>query len=279
MVSAAAKRHTRGMKRRDILGLVHSHAIAGALTAWLGSCALPGASVAPQPVSPNRPRRRLRAMAFDLFTIFDPRTVIAAAEAAVPGDGPGLVEAWRARQFQYSWLRALGDRYADFRHITEDALVYAARARGHVLSADARQRLVRANEQLDLWPESRATLLALRADGLRLATLANFTLDMQHALLSRVGISGLFEHLLSTDQVRAFKPAPRAYQLAVDAFGLAPEEIAFSAFGPWDAVGATWFGYPTFWVNRLKLPSEELAATPEGSGETLADLRAWALER
>jgi len=65
---------------------------------------------------------------------------------------------------------------------------------------------------------------------------------------------------------------PRAYALGVSRLGLAREQIAFAAFGGWDAAGARWFGYPTFWVNRLGVPAEQLGPGPDGSGPTLAEL-------
>jgi 2-haloacid dehalogenase len=60
--------------------------------------------------------------------------------------------------------------------------------------------------------------------------------------------------------------------MAIDALGLRREEILFAAFAGWDAAGAKTFGYPTFWVNRLGLPLEELDVVPDGSGRDLTDL-------
>lgn len=51
-----------------------------------------------------------------------------------------------------------------------------------------------------------------------------------------------------------------------------PPQILFVAFAGWDAAGAKRFGYPTFWVNRLGLPPEELGASPDGTGANLMDL-------
>ena len=89
----------------------------------------------------------------------------------------------------------------------------------------------------------------------------------------------MFEPHLSTDQVRAFKPDPRAYQMGIDAFGLRREEIAFAAFGGWDAAGARAFGYPTFWVNRMNAPVEELGVAPDGIGANLHDLAHFVMSR
>ena len=86
------------------------------------------------------------------------------------------------------------------------------------------------------------------------------------------GLENLFEDHLSTDRVKAFKPDPRAYAMALNAFRLRKEEIAFAAFAGWDAVGAKWFGFPTFWVNRTHTPDEELDAVPNAIGKDLNDL-------
>ncbi len=60
--------------------------------------------------------------------------------------------------------------------------------------------------------------------------------------------------------------------MGVNAFHLSREEILFAAFAGWDAAGARWFGYPTFWVNRLGQPAEELEIAPDMTGANLADL-------
>jgi 2-haloacid dehalogenase len=64
----------------------------------------------------------------------------------------------------------------------------------------------------------------------------------------------------------------RRYLIAVDAFGLPREEILVVAFAGRDVTGPGGSGYPTFWVNRLDLPVEELVVAPDGAGRDLADL-------
>jgi 2-haloacid dehalogenase len=112
----------------------------------------------------------------------------------------------------------------------------------------------------------------LKGAGIRLAFLSNMTSKLLDAGIRNSGLEGLFDHVLSTDRVRTFKPDPRAYQMALDAFMLQREEILFVAFAGWDAAGAKWFGYPTFWVNRLGLPAEELGVVADGVGRDLDEL-------
>ncbi len=75
---------------------------------------------------------------------------------------------------------------------------------------------------------------------MRLTTLWRTT-RMLDAALKNSDLGGLFEPHLSTDRVRAYKPHPKAYEMALHAFGAAREEIVFCAAAGWDAAGAKWF--------------------------------------
>jgi 2-haloacid dehalogenase len=98
---------------------------------------------------------------------------------------------------------------------------------------------------------------------------------MISGLLEHAGLSELFDAQISTHVARTFKPDPRAYALGVSSLGLEREQIAFAAFGGWDAAGARWFGYPTFWVNRLGVTGEQLTPGPHATGPTLGELAAF----
>lgn len=216
----------------------------------------------------------MRAICFDLFTLFDPRFVVTVAADLVP-DAASFCEAWRTRQFQYAFLRAAAERYEDFERVTTDALDVTAAARGVSLSERERRRLVDAYSQLPAWPDTRDVLMRLRGRGVKLATLANYTPGMIRALLENSGLAELFDARISTHTARTFKPSPRAYALGPEVLLLRREEIVFSAFGGWDAAGATWFGFRTFWVNRLGGRPEELAPAPAATGPTLLELEAY----
>ena len=185
---------------------------------------------------------------------------------------PALCEAWRVRMFEYSWLRVVANQYVDFGTVTNEALLFAAKARGLALSDEARRKLVEAYSRLTPWADAEASLVAWKQDGIRLAPLTNYSPTMVERLLANAGFSTLFTAQISTDLAKTFKPDPRAYGLGESRLGLSRDEIAFAAFGGWDAAGAKWFGFPTFWVNRLGVPQEELVE-PDGTGPTLAELR------
>jgi 2-haloacid dehalogenase len=231
---------------------------------------LAAAALAPRALAAGRPK--IKAVAFDGFPVIDPRPIAARAEALFPGKGAELMTAWRTRQFEYSWLRTLGRRYADFWETTKDALTYAASSMKVALPAEKRDDLMHAYLELKAWPDVPAVLEALKKAGVRMAFLSNFTARMLDAALNNSGLAGYFEPHLSTDRVQAFKPDPRAYQMAIDAFRLERGEIAFAASAGWDATGAKWFGYRTLWVNRMGAPPEELGVAPDAVGADLTAL-------
>ncbi len=94
-----------------------------------------------------------KAVAFDAFPIFDPRSIDSVAEAVFPGKGAALAAAWRSRQFEYQWLRALSGNYADFWKTTDDALTFACESVHVDLDASKRDRLMNAYVSLKAWPD------------------------------------------------------------------------------------------------------------------------------
>lgn len=259
------------MQRREFL-------LGGACSALIGcSPTAPAVSSANAGSSPTQGHARapIRGICFDLFTLFDPRGVIDVARTIAPERAVALCEAWRVRQFEYAPLRVAANQYVDFGVVTRDALEYAARAQGVGLTDAQREELVAAYSRLEPWPDARASLLAFRRAGLRLTPLANYSPRMLSSLLEHAGFTDLFDAQISTDVARTFKPDPRAYALGVSTLKLPREQIAFAAFGGWDAAGAKWFGYASFWVNRLGVPHEELAPGFDATGPTLAELAAF----
>lgn len=205
---------------------------------------------------------KIEALAFDGFPIFDPRPLAAQVRSLFPARGDALAAAWASKLFADTWLVTSADTYLDFSTLAAAALRSAADSLHLPLADDDCRRLVDAYAHLDVWPDVKPALDKLKGAGVRLALLSNLGEATLRANLRNAGIAEHFEAVLSTDKVRRFKPAPVAYRMAVDHFGLPVGRIGFVAFGGWDAVGATWFGYKTAWINRLGAPDEHLDARP-----------------
>jgi 2-haloacid dehalogenase len=214
----------------------------------------------------------IKAIAFDAFPIFDPRPIFMLVEKLFPGKGKELSSAWRTRQFQYQWLRALSGQYVDFWQATEEGLIFAVKQLKLEMSNEKREQLMNAYLNLKPWPDVVPALRSLKNTNIRLAFLSNMTPHMLNTNMHNSGLDEYFEYVISTDAAKTYKPDPRAYQLGVDTLKLKREEIAFAAFAGWDMAGAKWFGYPTFWVNRAGFTAEELGVMPDGTGKSLNQL-------
>lgn len=65
----------------------------------------------------------IKALVFDAYgTLFDVQSVAGVTDRAFPGHGAAITQIWRLKQLEYTWLRALMDRYEDFWTVTRDSL-------------------------------------------------------------------------------------------------------------------------------------------------------------
>ena len=212
---------------------------------------------------------------FDAYgTLFDVPSAVRRHMDGV-GEGAGrLSEIWRAKQLEYTWVRALTGRYRDFRLLTEDALDVAFAS---VPEADRRARgaLLAAYDTLDCYAEVPDALRTLRNAGKRTAILSNGTPAMIEAATRSAGIADLLDDCFSVDALATFKTEPGAYALVTEAYGVAPGEVAFHSSNRWDVAGATAFGFRCTWVNRTGAPDEYGDLAP---ARTLADLRTIAAD-
>lgn len=103
---------------------------------------------------------------------------------------------------------------------------------------------------LGLNPDVPSGVRALRAAGLRLLTLSNGAVHVAERLLEAAGLRAEFEQVLSVDDAGLWKPAGRAYTLAVRQTGLVPDELLMVAVHPWDLHGASRAGLRTAWLDR-----------------------------
>ena len=220
---------------------------------------------------------RFKAVAFDYFVIFNPDSIVPEVEKVFPGKGAEFAKAWRAKLFDYSFLCSITGEHEDFYKLTDDALVYTAASMKLNLSPENHDTLLKAWLALKPWPDAAAALRRLRAAGIRIITIANFSEKMLRANADNAGITDLFDKLLSTEVNGTYKPDARAYALGMQTLNLKKGEILFAAFGGWDAYGAKHFGYTTSWINRFSLPPEQIGAKPDQTSTNLEGLLQFVL--
>lgn len=212
---------------------------------------------------------------FDAYgTLFD---VAAAARGAasepdytaIRETWPAIAEHWRAKQLQYTWLRAITGEHTDFWAVTQDGLDWALEKTGHHGDQSLRERLLALYWELQAYPEVPEMLHTLKVAGLNTAILSNGSPDMLSGAVQSAGIEGVLDDSLSVQSVGIFKPDSRVYDLVGQRFGCTKEEVLFVSSNGWDAAGAAGYGFTTVWVNRGAEPMDRLPSRPH---HTLSDL-------
>jgi 2-haloacid dehalogenase len=219
----------------------------------------------------------IRVVVFDAYgTLFDVYSIGALAEKLYPGQGAALSVLWRDKQIEYTRLISLSDpnpkgsrHYQSFWDLTRASLRYALARLGLAHTHANEDALMAQYAQLSAFPENLGVLEALRQRGMATAILSNGSPEMLQSAVHSAGMSQLLDAVLSVDSVRQFKTTPTSYQIVTDHFGFAPAEVLFVSSNAWDALGATWFGFTTLWVNRQGLPPEAIGPAPHHTGRDL----------
>jgi 2-haloacid dehalogenase len=223
----------------------------------------------------------IRLVVFDAYgTLFDVYSISSLAESLFPGQGQALSVLWRDKQIEYSRLISLSDpmnpmgsrHYQSFWDLTRLGLQYACQRLELELTPAKQKRLLDQYAQLTPFPENLAVLEALQALQIPAAILSNGSPDMLQAAVSSAGMGHVIDKVLSVDEVRQFKTSPQSYGLVADHYKVDIREVLFVSSNSWDALGATWFGFKSFWVNRQGMPFETLGPRPTYSGRSLRDI-------
>jgi 2-haloacid dehalogenase len=223
-------------------------------------------------MSQPKPISGISACVFDAYgTLFDVHSAVGRHRPRLGRQADEVSALWRNRQLEYTWLRSLMGRHADFWQVTGEALDFALAAH-NIQDAPLRADLMAAYLELDCYPEVPATLDQLKARDMRTAILSNGTPKMLAAAVANSDLEKRIDAVLSVEAVKVYKPDPRVYQLAVDSLQLPAEAIVFLSANAWDAAGAAAFGLRVAWVNRFAQQPEHLPGHPDAQIISLAAL-------
>jgi 2-haloacid dehalogenase len=220
------------------------------------------------------PLAGVQACVFDAYgTLFDFASAARGCRDVLGDAIEKLTALWRDKQLQYTWLRAVQGRHADFWQVTGDALDFALETLA-IEKSGLRDRLMNFYLTLEPFPEVPEVLRQLKTAGLRTAILSNGSPMMLDAAVRESGLSTLLDAVLSVESVGVYKPHPKVYQLAVDRLGIPAAAIAFQSSNAWDAYAASAFGMQVVWCNRYGQRPERLPGKPDRMVRSLAELPA-----
>jgi len=223
---------------------------------------------------------KYQLIAFDAYgTLLDVYAVAARAEQLFPGYGKSLSQLWRDKQLEYTRLISLADssaqgseHYQSFWDVTIAALRYSCKQLQLNLTPESEAQLLAQYAHLDPFSESTQVLGDVRALGLKTCVLSNGNTEMLSSALGHSQLQQYFDAVISVDEARQFKITPASYQLVLKHFPMPKDQVLFISCNAWDIIGANWFGFDTFWVNRYQLPFEEIGIPPRYVGNDLNGL-------
>ena len=222
---------------------------------------------------------KIKAVVFDAYgTLFDVYSIQTLAEQFYPGQGAAISVMWRDKQIEYTRLitqsdphQANGSKYyLPFWEITKLSLDYTLDRLKLDRNGGVAEELMRQYACLSPFPENLSVLEIIKKAGLTTAILSNGSPDMLESAVANAGMSHLIEHSISVDPIRLFKTSPESYGLVQKKIPFEKQEILFVSSNGWDALGATWFGFTTLWVNRQALPFETIGPRPTYTGRDLS---------
>jgi 2-haloacid dehalogenase len=210
-------------------------------------------------------------LAFDVNETLLDLSALDAPFAEVFGDA-SLRPAWFQQMLQLLFVGGLTGRYLDFTTAQQAALrMIGARAGVEVDDAGA-DAIVGAMRRLPPHPEVQRALAQLRDAGYRQVALTNSPLAVAQAQLEYAGLAGLFEQMLSADEVRQLKPGPRPYELVAERTGVAIGEVMLVAAHAWDVSGALAAGARAAFIARPGMVLSPIGDQPEIVVDDLGDL-------
>lgn len=225
----------------------------------------------------------IKAVVFDAYgTLFDVYSIQALAETLYPSMGADIAVKWRDKQIEYTRLitqsdphNPSGSRYfRPFWELTRLSLEYTLDRLKLDRASGQTDQLMQQYAHLTAFPENLTVLEEIKAMGLTTAILSNGSMDMLLSAVNSAGMGDVLDHIISVDAVRLFKTSPESYALVQQTIPVQQKEVLFVSSNAWDALGATWFGFTTHWVNRQGLPFEALSPQPHFSGPDLRSVLA-----
>ena len=184
-----------------------------------------------------------------------------------------LAKAWFAGLLRDGFALTVVDASERFAHIAAEGLRISLHDHPLNRGADeAIQHIMDGFSDLGVHSDVPDGVRALGRLGIRLVTLTNGSTSVAETLFDRAGIREHFEALLSVEGAGVWKPAPGAYNYALERSGVDPVDAMLVAVHPWDIDGAARAGLATAWINRGDGPYPDYFKAPDLRPTSLADL-------
>jgi 2-haloacid dehalogenase len=177
-----------------------------------------------------------------------------------------VLREWFAQLVMYSMTATITGNYVPFPAIARGVLRMLGDVYRVPISDTDVDRLKAGLLTMPPHPDAAEGLVTQRDNGFRLATLTNSPPNPDGpTALQHSGLAELFEHQLSVDARRAFKPAPAVYRYVCETVGVSPADCMMVAAHAWDILGAQSVGFSGALITRPGNPPLPVDGLPRPS--------------
>ncbi len=208
-------------------------------------------------------RARPEVVAFDVNeTLLDLAPIHSALVES--GEAPHLLGLAFTRTLATGFAATVTGTWCRFREAFDAALASVTD-----LDAAARSLVTDAFGELTPHPDVEPALRLLAAAGIPAVTLTHGSPGVAEAGLERGGVAPLVARSLSSETIRAWKPAREVYLWAAGSCDVVPDRMALVAAHGWDVHGAQRAGLTGAWIPRTERVFPAVFGSPHVSGTDL----------
>jgi 2-haloacid dehalogenase len=179
---------------------------------------------------------------------------------------------WFTQTLQLAMAAVLTNSYEDFGVQADTGLEITARRYKVSMLGEEKNLILSTLRKLRPYSDVSKSLQRLREAGLRLAALTNSTAQAAEAQLNYAGLRDHFEEIISTDEIRCFKPAPEVYHLAASRLGVERRQVRLVTAHNWDVTGALRAGCAAVFVARPGQVMNPFGPQPDVRGSDLGEI-------
>tara|TARA_R110000782_G_scaffold127183_1_gene218736 strand:+ start:1687 stop:2376 length:690 start_codon:yes stop_codon:yes gene_type:complete len=192
-------------------------------------------------------------LAFDVYgTLLDIYGANEELKKIVGDKSLAFSHTWRDKQLEYTFRRALMNKYEVFSVCVSEALDYTCMYYKTPLTREEKQKLLHAYRALPPFNDVISSIKQLNDFGYRLFAFSNGSTDMIEELLTTAGIKEYFLGIVSVDGVKSYKPDPAVYQHFLNETAADTDKAWLVSSNPFDVMGAISAGMKAAWVDRFE---------------------------
>ncbi len=210
---------------------------------------------------PNRPL----AVAFDVLeTLLDLQPLH--DRFAEIGQPTQLLQPWFLRFQRDCMALALSGDFGEFYPAARQALRTET---GQSVTEEQIDHVLEAFGTLPAHPDAAPAMRRLAAAGLRIGCLTVGDPDTTARFLQQAGLAEHVDQVVTTQQLRTWKPVPAVYHFTAEALGVPAHRLALVAVHAWDCHGAKRAGCLAGWCSRLEGAYGDVFTPPDVTGDDL----------